>query len=167
MKIDVSKLLKKEIAKENIDVTIESTQFEHGGEIIRFLAPIHFKGSVTSVENTLVLEGLFDTKIELSCSRCLENIKKDVEVKVRETFTANEADKDGFDIFIEDNIIDIMEIIENNIITILPVKKLCKEDCKGLCPKCGTNLNYNKCNCDKDDNIDPRMAKLKDFFASN
>ena len=47
-----------------------------------------------------------------------------MEVKVRETFTANEADKDGFDIFIENNIIDIMEVIENNIITILPVKKL-------------------------------------------
>ncbi|MBV1822175.1 DUF177 domain-containing protein, partial [Bacteroidales bacterium MSK.15.36] len=138
----------------DIDVTIKSTEFEHSGEIISFLAPIHFMGSMTNVENTLVLEGLFDTRIELSCSRCLDNIKKEMEVKVRETFTANEADKDGFDIFIDNNIIDMMEVIENNIITILPVKKLCKEDCKGLCPKCGTNLNYNKCNCEKDDNID-------------
>lgn len=167
MKIDVSKLFKKEIAKEDIDVTINSTQIEQSGEVIKFLAPIHFMGSITNVENTLVLEGLFDTKIKLSCSRCLDDINKDMEVKVKETFTANEADKDGFDIFIENNVIDITEVIENNIISVLPVKKLCKKDCKGLCPKCGINLNYNKCNCEKHDNIDPRMAKLKELFASD
>lgn len=65
---------------------------------------------------------------------------------------------------LEDEVIDVTEVIENNIIIELPIKRLCKENCKGLCQQCGVNLNFSKCKCEKD--IDPRLAKLKDFFYS-
>ncbi|SUY61625.1 ribosomal protein L32 family protein [Clostridium sporogenes] len=60
--------------------------------------------------------------------------------------------------------IDVTEVIENNIIIELPIKRLCKKNCKGLCQQCGANLNFSKCKCEKD--IDPRLAKLKDFFSA-
>ena len=56
--------------------------------------------------------------------------------------------------------------MENNILLTLPIKRLCKEDCKGLCQQCGNNLNLSTCQCDNDD-IDPRLAKLKDLFSTD
>jgi uncharacterized protein len=86
---------------------------------------------------------------------------------IEEKFTTNDkANKDDDLIFINSDTLDITEIIENNIILTLPIKRLCKEDCKGLCHKCGTNLNFSTCHCN-DDDIDPRLAKLKDLFLTD
>jgi uncharacterized protein len=57
----------------------------------------------------------------------------------------------------------IDEIIVDNIILSLPIKTLCSETCKGLCPICGQNLNEGDCDCEIE-NIDPRLQKLKDFY---
>ena len=59
--------------------------------------------------------------------------------------------------------LDLKEVAENSIYLELPFKKLCNEDCKGLCQSCGVNLNNETCSCE-DLDIDPRLAGLKDFF---
>ncbi|MFW5872616.1 MAG: YceD family protein, partial [bacterium] len=59
--------------------------------------------------------------------------------------------------------VDIRQILKSNIFLDLPIKPLCSEDCKGLCPQCGQNLNKGDCNCERDI-IDPRLAKLEKFF---
>ena len=58
------------------------------------------------------------------------------------------------------DVIDITEIVEKAIISTLPIKRLCKEDCKGLCQSCGANLNKEECSCNNED-IDLRLADLK------
>ena len=63
----------------------------------------------------------------------------------------------------ENDRLDLDEIVENNIISMLPIKRLCNEDCKGLCHQCGINLNHNTCKCEIED-VDPRLAKLKNCF---
>ncbi|WP_341458640.1 DUF177 domain-containing protein [Clostridium tetanomorphum] len=104
--------------------------------------------------------------MELTCSRCLEKFSKDIEIEVNEKFSSDNANKDDDYIFIDSDAIDITEIIENNITLSLPIRRLCKEECKGLCQTCGTNLNHSRCNC-KNEDIDPRLAKLKELFSSN
>ncbi len=58
--------------------------------------------------------------------------------------------------------LDITEDIRDMVILSLPMKPLCSDTCKGLCPKCGTNLNEEKCNCVLEE-IDPRLEKLREF----
>ena len=65
--------------------------------------------------------------------------------------------------FIVENSLDVDALIHNEILINLPMKVLCKEDCKGICKKCGMNLNMGSCKCDQTE-LDPRMSKILDVF---
>ena len=65
--------------------------------------------------------------------------------------------------FLEENELDIDRLIYDEILVNWPTKVLCKDDCKGICPVCGQNLNQQDCGCDRQV-IDPRMAKFQDIF---
>ena len=64
----------------------------------------------------------------------------------------------------EGEVFDTAEFVENLLLLKLPMKFLCDEECKGLCPVCGTNLNTSECDC-KEHQIDERFAKLKDLLT--
>lgn len=167
MKLDISDLLKKETANKKFHLELEETGFFDGRENINFLQPVKFDGILSKVGDIITLTGKLNTVLELSCSRCLEKFDYVVDLDIEEKLTASDgANKDDDVIFIDSDTIDITEIIENNIILTLPIKRLCREDCKGLCQQCGANLNFSACNCTKDD-IDPRLAKLKDMFLTD
>ncbi|MCH3964020.1 MAG: DUF177 domain-containing protein [Clostridium sp.] len=167
MKLDVSSLLDNETLDKDLDITLEESSFYDGGEYIDILKPIRFSGTLKKVGDLFVLTGNVNTVLGLTCSRCLEKFSYPMKIEINENFTGRKTVDEGDDvIFIDNDYIDITEVIENNIILMLPIKRLCKKDCRGLCPKCGTNLNYSTCDCSKDE-IDPRWAKLKNMFSSN
>lgn len=167
MKLDVSDLLNGKVITKDINIAVEEKGFYDGSEYIKLLEPLKFSGTLSKEKDILLLKGRVNTLLELTCSRCLSEFSRAVNIDITERFTNNEGkSKDDEVIFIDSNIIDITEIIENNIILILPIKRLCKENCKGLCQQCGTNLNDSKCQC-KSDDIDPRLAKLKDMFFTD
>ncbi|MBN1297720.1 DUF177 domain-containing protein, partial [bacterium] len=62
-----------------------------------------------------------------------------------------------------DDRIDICRVIAEQIVLQIPMKTLCSDDCKGLCSRCGADLNAGTCGCDRD-SVDPRLAKLKDLL---
>ena len=93
--------------------------------------------------------GVFDTRISF-----------DTENKI--TDKLENGDDDEF-IIAENSSLDLERFIREGIILDLPQKLLCGADCKGLCFKCGTNLNQSECSCDRRD-IDPRLAVLSEFF---
>ena len=68
-------------------------------------------------------------------------------------------------VYYDDDLLDLEDYIYNEVISSLPMKTLCHKDCKGLCPKCGANLNTESCDCIQEE-IDPRLEKLKDFFKN-
>ena len=70
---------------------------------------------------------------------------------------------DNAPVAVIDDVLDISEIVETSIISTLPIKRVCKEDCKGLCQECGCNLNYNTCSCNKED-VDIRFESLRGLF---
>jgi len=109
----------------------------------------------------------------LTCSRCLNPFTKQKELDIMLVFKyENTRDKDAKEkeidedeinvIFIGDPIIDITEYLINEIMLDIPIKPLCKEDCNGLCPVCGTNLNEDTCDCKKE-KVDERMKQLEDI----
>jgi uncharacterized protein len=103
----------------------------------------------------------YEIDVVYSCSRCLTAVTK----HMSESFSReilNEGDKFGEDIgvlIINNGVIDINEILIESLYMNLEPSILCSEDCKGLCPKCGTNLNEGKCDCNLHE-ADPRFSKL-------
>lgn len=167
MKLDVSDLLEKDLFTKKVDLVLEEDSFYYDREHIGIVKPIKFLGNLKKVEDIVILSGDVNATLKLTCSRCLKKFDYTVNIKVNEKFTDSEIiNKDEDIILINNGYIDINEVLENNIILTLPIKRLCKQDCKGLCPKCGTNLNDSTCNCIKYE-VDPRWAKLKDMFSEN
>ncbi|WP_333859127.1 YceD family protein [Clostridium sp.] len=167
MELNISELLKEKKAEKKLDLIIQEDGLYDGMEYIKLLQPIRFVGILSKVENDFTLKGKIQGVLELICSRCIEKFSYGLDTTIVEKFTTVYKEKeDDETIFIEDNVIDISEIIQNNIILSLPIKRLCKHDCKGLCQQCGTNLNKFKCQC-KSHDIDLRLAKLKDMFFTD
>jgi uncharacterized protein len=128
-------------------------------EIFREGAKTHLRGTVTA-------------EVDVLCTRCAEPLTKQLEIPFEDVFVnASEepSEKDlevpisDLDVeLVADDQVDLTNIIREQILLNLPEQVLCKEDCKGLCPECGTNLNLKDCDCgDKD--IDPRWAALKNL----
>lgn len=166
MTIDVIDLNRRKISKKKVHLVCAEESFYDDGEKIEFISPVTLDGELYLTGDIINLEGRILTELSLSCSRCLSDFSHTIDIPIHEKFSTNHDNKDDEIIFIDGDTIDITDIIKNNIVMSLPIKKLCKDECKGLCQHCGTNLNTSSCNCEKDD-IDPRLAKLKDLFSAD
>ena len=108
------------------------------------------------------------TNIHLTCDRCLTEFQKPVAEKFEILFHIGTRDfeTDEEDVVMlspEENEIELDRFIEEQLVLAVPIKALCREDCKGLCPVCGVNLNVQSCNCPKE-TLDPRWQKLKELL---
>ena len=137
--------------------------------ICRIVAPVALTVVVRKNRMQFRLVGGVRTTIELSCGRCLE----DFEMPVAESFdvlylphtpagSVEERmveDDDLSTAFYEDSVIDLGQLMQEQCYLAVPMKPLCREDCRGLCSECGTNLNSGSCEC-RQTWVDPRLAVL-------
>ncbi|MDP4144708.1 MAG: DUF177 domain-containing protein [Bacillota bacterium] len=166
MIIDISDLNGKKVTEKKLQLTLEVNKICDGTETYDVVEPMVFNGMLKSVGDIINLNGALEAKLKLACSRCLQKFDYSVDIEIHEKFTTNPENRDDEVIFIDNEKLDITEIVENTIILSLPIKKLCSEDCKGLCQSCGANLNSSTCKC-KNDDTDPRLAKLKELFSND
>jgi len=130
-------------------------------------------GSVTlkRIQETLYLEGDIRTEAETDCSRCLEAAHLPISGSFKYVLSPAQAEAehaeeqelnpDDLDIACyQDDLIDLDPLIIEQILLQIPMKILCREDCRGLCPHCGINLNQHSCRC-HDEHMDSRLAILK------
>ncbi len=118
--------------------------------------------------------GTFDGHLQVACSRCVGPVRLDVHEKLRVTFmppgempTEDEAAEEGVEVREEDldvfpfdgETIDVEPLLREQFVLAVPFAPLCREDCKGLCPQCGIDLNTGTCSCEQP--VDPRLAALK------
>lgn len=104
-----------------------------------------FNGEVL-LQDKIYINGTLTIKVTGPCSRCLENAEQLIEIQVEETFSQRpEEDEYRY----KSGLVDLTEMINDKILSNQPSILLCKNDCKGLCPKCGCNLNDSACNCEK------------------
>ena len=165
MVINFSDLLSKKNRKKQISLSFELEPFEFEGEEIRAIEKVSVEGVAISENDVIVINASIKTKLKLNCSRCLDTFIYPIDIDIEERFTkSKELQEDEELIFVEDDTLDIIQIVENCIISTLPIKRLCKEDCKGLCSQCGTNKNIKECQCD-DFDVDIRLAKLRELFG--
>ena len=164
MVINFSDLLSKKNRKKQISLSFELEPFEFEGEEIRAIEKVSVEGVAISENDVIVINASIKTKLQLSCSRCLDTFIYPIDIDIEERFTNNKELEDQEIMFVDGDTLDITEIIENSIISTLPIKRLCKEDCKGLCSQCGANKNVENCSC-LDYDVDIRLAKLRELFG--
>ena len=124
-----------------------------------FAHPVQVSGTVRNTAGALVLEGVAETTLELACDRCLKPFSQVLKLPVT-TLLAEELEDEENDeiVLLENGHADLTEFFTTALVLSMDAKHVCSEDCKGLCPTCGADLNNGPCNCGKE--IDPRLAVL-------
>ncbi len=120
---------------------------------------------ISRTKEGLLLQGSFTAGIEDECSRCLEDVKRTLAFDIEELVAYPTPVGTEFSVS-DDGILDLAPLVRAEALIEASRTVLCRADCKGLCPECGTNLNHETCHCHEDD-IDPRMAKLKQLLKSS
>ncbi len=140
------------------DFEMDFSNLEWNGEKPA-VRPVRVTGQVRNMAGALVLECEAFTTLELNCDRCLAPFTRDMRVRL-DTLLATELAGEESDeiILLEKDELALGDLVRETFILEMDTKHLCSEACKGLCAKCGANLNESSCNCKPD--IDPRLAAL-------
>ena len=113
------------------------------------------------------LEGGVKLTFKTSCDRCLKEVPTALEIQFDRTVVLGTEDEDADELGLtEDRQFNVETFVHNEILVNWPAKILCREDCKGICPVCGQDLNERECGCDTFV-PDPRMAVIQDIFNKN
>ena len=160
MEILFSEIKSKKERKKDIFYHFKMDSFYFEGDKIASLEEVKIVGEIIFEDDIIKMNASIKTVLELICSRCLDTFIYPIDIDIEERFTNNSQIINEEIVFVESDRINITEVIENSIISTLPIKKLCNVDCKGLCQKCGTNLNKEACTCNNVD-IDIRLEGLR------
>ena len=129
-------------------------------------ATVHVKGRAENHAGFLSLQGEARLTGMARCGRCCKEFPCELtfplSYKLAETLSGD--DEEEF-LLLEDGKLDLSEVVCDQIVMEMPYRFLCREDCKGLCPKCGKNLNQGDCGCVVKE-VDPRLAVLQKFLDS-
>ncbi len=160
MKVDISSI--REVRGGSIafegNQTIDTSGLELGVDLIQ---PVTIKGAVTNTGDGFLVQGEVVYTYRTNCDRCLEPVSGCGKVEVIEqfaTFSPTETEEPAY--IVQGDIIDLSDCIREQVFLSLPMKNTCKADCRGLCPQCGQNLNYNECGC-HNESFNPQFSKLK------
>ena len=149
--VDVGSLLRfeEQLLPLNVKVIVES--FSIGGEEVEITSPVFFSGVARRLSKGIQIEGKIKAQVFLDCARCLEKFCFSIETAVKEFFAlpAYQAQlPDELDYYlVQAEKIDLKPMIKELLALAIPFKALCSEDCLGLCPLCGKNLNQGLCSC--------------------
>lgn len=127
--------------------------------------PVLAEGNVRNTAGVLVMQGSIATTIHGICDRCASEFHRKVEFPidvVLVTKLESEENEDEWVFPLEGDSADLDDIVRTVFVLSLDSKLLCREDCKGICQRCGKNLNDGPCNCQKE--LDPRFAALKQLL---
>ena len=151
------------------------------GSDYRQISPIGSSGRADLVEEhhgkhkviqDIRVKGRLTTSLESNCARCLEPITQDVKREFDLLYRPQGSDAGRDEISVTDAEAEISyyegegllleDVVREQILLAVPLKLTCREDCKGLCPHCGTNLNHEQCSCEEPIE-DPRWSALKEL----
>ena len=126
---------------------------------------VSVSGEVRNRAGYLILNMTMEADVHTACDRCTEPIVRRQSASFEAAIVDHiEGEEDDSIIVCENDIFEPDELATSIFILELPSKNLCHDDCKGLCPTCGTNLNVSACSCVNDD-IDPRLLKLRELLG--
>ncbi|NTW05450.1 MAG: DUF177 domain-containing protein [Peptococcaceae bacterium] len=145
----------------DLTISLDSAESQHGQ--INFSSQLKLTGNLINEKGLIILNGLIEGQGEITCGSCLEFFKFPVKAEIMEIYYSqlsigSQPNEEW--VYYKGNTIDITSEVKKAVLLSLPMKIICKDDCKGLCSGCGHNLNLGKCSCNIED-IDIRLAVLK------
>ena len=163
-----------EVKKIRFDVTFPPGEIEYFDKRFRQATPLHAQGSAELLSNTLGeirVKGHLNVTIEADCDRCLEAtrfpIDSDFDLFYRpEDTTPAGQDEVEIDegeaeiVFYEGSGLELKDILREHVLLSMPMQRVCREDCQGICPVCGQNRNLVRCGCEVK-TVDDRWSALK------
>ena len=145
----------------------DTTSFLYG---VSFPSPMKVTGEITNTAGYMRMTLSMSVDYQAECARCLAPVCGCFTLDLEKTVAPRDVlvglDEDRLDDYaiIEDGFLDMDEPLYEQIEMEFPIRFLCKDDCRGLCHKCGKNLNEGECDCDHNE-IDPRLAPLQEILA--
>lgn len=147
-----------------------------GPDEYTFEAPLAWNITASNTGGALLLTGTIEGVAKTSCARCLDGFSIPLKGEIEGFYLLSsdeeapeDMEDDEFEVLSEDNVIEIAPLLDAALLIELPLIPLCREDCKGLCPHCGIDLNEGECTCSHEgvetaeaDDLNP-FAVLKDF----
>jgi uncharacterized protein len=133
------------------------------------LEPLEVRATAELIEEQIRVSGTMHTRLEMVCARCLEEVSEEVSREFDLYYRSAKDELRGEEIRLKDDDTEIgffqgegiflTDILAEQVLLAIPVKVICRSDCRGLCPQCGVNLNGEDCRCEARSS-DPRMAPL-------
>lgn len=161
------------------------SQLDWDGQLVAH-GPARLQVTATNLGGAISLEGRLQLRVGLICSRCTQEYVVDLDEPIREFFvkgsssssrsrSADDADHEIPPDFLDDSetderqysgdVLHLDDVVRENVLLSIPMKPVCHEDCRGLCPVCGANLNTTNCGCSAEA-IDPRWADLARWLGT-
>lgn len=153
MKLDITKGIQKKGVDIAFDLVDSWGEDRWNGDTIAYIRPVSFSGTYMLADETVIVRGTARALIQSPCARCLEPAQTAVCAQVEEAFVRDKGDGTPVE---EDqytytgHVLEMDDAVRTALLLELPSRILCKEDCRGLCARCGANLNVNECSCQKD-----------------
>jgi uncharacterized protein len=162
---------------ERVERTFPPAAFDPQDDEYRVVAPVELSMDVQKLgADVFGVAGHVRTRLEAECSRCAEpfEIPVDATFDLRYVPHAQNAGEGELEVAEDDlttayhreGLLDVVELLREQFVLALPMKPLCTEDCRGLCPQCGTNLNRTQCGCAPKWE-DPRLAGLRTLLSGD
>lgn len=166
MEINLTPILSREGGRLPVNLCCEPKSSPK--DLFSFTKPVAVTGEAVNIGGGIALNVHITAELRFSCDRCgteaVRTFETDAEEVLEKEETAEEnGDNNPDAIRFSGYTVDLDDIVYQNVFMSLPAKLLCREDCKGLCPVCGKNLNLEPCECDKQV-TDPRFDILDKFF---
>ena len=163
--------------REHVERSFPPAAFDPPDSEYRLVAPVELTIDVRKLgSDAFGVSGRAATRVEVECSRCVEPFEVPIDTTfdlryVPHSHNAGEgerevAEEDLATAFHREGMLDLIDLLREQFVLALPMKPLCRDDCRGLCPQCGTNLNKSQCDCAPRWE-DPRLAGLKSLLTRN
>lgn len=172
MQLNLSELLTIDGMKKGYEIPIETDRLTGSFGAYPLSADKPVSLTITHRKNRqLLIQASAELTLSIPCDRCLTPVpfpfslsfEREVDLNASAEDRAEALDEQPYVIGYD---LDVDRLVEDELFSNLPMKVLCKDDCKGLCRVCGANLNTQTCNCDDHSSEDPRMSVIRDIFKN-
>lgn len=163
MLIDLKHIFATDNSSLPIEYSLDLSSTEVSG-VYPLKKPVTVSGAVSNKASLVVLDAVITYEYSAPCDRCGTETKRTHTLRLNKSLAVSiEGEESDSILTVPDMKLDLDELLYSEVIVNLPMKHICKEDCKGICPKCGKNLNEGKCGCPEKE-IDPRLSALAELL---